>query len=311
MHSSDGNSPAADSVTLLKSNIPVDMRAVLDGAYTRVLTSCDADTTDGMCSIDVEQLRQLVLSAQKGMRRASAARDTQRHALEGSVAAAARTLLDGHEAADGASQHIQLPVRALQQALESALDEYLSYVEHRKHSQVPQSSQKRPRARNSEEACSAEVSKSPAQVPSPPAEGLAEQSVPDSLTTHGQGALHAVQPDGFELAGGPAQGDAGAQTNLLDVAAHTLHAQEVQRLLACATLPEPDQFFAALQLPQDNGFEQTGQVERLSLERRARAAARKLCLLTHPDKVLSPGSSEAFLLVQRAVQHFACATECL
>ena len=104
----------------------------------------------------------------------------------------------------------------------------------------------------------------------------------------------------FLLAAGaaPVEGNDG-RAALLDAATACARAWEVHRLQQCLTLPEPQRFAAALRLSPGATEEGSAVVER-----HARSAARRLSLLTHPDKTTADGCAEAFVLVQQALQHF-------
>jgi hypothetical protein len=302
---------------LMGNGASAQWRAAAVAAAQEALRACAVGewTADGTAVLCGEQLRTLVASAQNGMRRAAAAGDAQKHAVQATVAAAARAL-------EPDAPVIQAPEDedSLRCVIESAAASYNEYMS----ADGPDGSQQRLREmlhlpRGGEQGAAQDASSSD--------EAERAHSGPARLVTVDACAVRALVPACVEAAQLACEASpdldalsdtelrafvskaiqrtpvaTASRAQLLECAAASMRTWEVRRVLACLALPEPQRFFAALRLGERGDVE-----EGWSLERRARAAARKLCLLTHPDKSLVQGSSEAFVLVQRALQHFQCA----
>lgn len=279
-------------------------------------------TGSGVVLLACQKLSKLVASAHKHMLRASSDGDVERHAIEAAVAAAIYAI-SPPDGGDGNITVVRVDGHMLEDAVGLAVASYFEYVEQNRvavrlreqkvrgaldgwttafqksflrdaHNGVSQAAARSRRARPRPA-----LPVTPAPAPAPTAmhvDSLVFEAPPD-LESLSDGKLRAF----IVAANGSVPAAEATRTELQEAAAAGVPAWEVKRLLGCAALPEPQRYVVALRL--GNEAESVGSE---GLERRARVAARKLCLLTHPDKSLVEGSNEAFMIVQRALQHFQC-----
>ena len=303
---------AEQAVSMQSASQPrLAVAAVAHSARAKLLPCVvHGSTSDSKARLCRELLSAAVASARDGMVCAAAAGDAERHAVEATIAAAAHLLAPEQDDLSAAPA-VGVSATLITDACNSAAACYFEYLGTQG---MHHASERTESARcvdtswlSLQQVPASGACRLAAAALAPMAPTTSASAAPLNLACRAPAHLEALSDGELRACVLPdadvALASAAPRNALLDAAAG-LHAWEVRRLLACAALPEPQRFHVALRL----GSESDGE-GRAGLERRARAAARKLCLLTHPDKTLVQGSSEAFLIVQRALQHFQCADE--
>jgi hypothetical protein len=299
--------------------LTVNQARVVECAKKKLLKcSLNTYTGSGVVLLACQKLSKLVASAHKHMLRASSDGDVERHAIEAAVAAAVYAISPA-QGGDRSITVVRVDGHMLEDAVGLAVVSYFEYVEQNRVSVRRREQKVRgaldgwrtafQKSFSREAHCAAAQAEARSRrvrprMPNPPVPTPLAVSV-DSLVFEAPPDLESLSNSrlrAFTLAAdGAVPAAEASRSELLEAAAACLPAWEVKRLLGCAALPEPQRYAIALRL--GNEVESVGSE---GLVRRARVAARKLCLLTHPDKSLVQGSNEAFMLVQRALQHFQC-----